>query len=68
MPEVLSWGNLKAPENFSYLWVDRVTQQEVEDFGIGKGLAHKNELFYDSTQQANWRLTGHMYGFISASI
>lgn len=39
MPEVLSRGNLKAPENFFYFWVDRVTQQEIEDVGIGKGLS-----------------------------
>lgn len=61
MPEVLSWGNLKAPENFCYLWVDRVTQQEIEDVGIGKSLAHKNELFYYSTQQAGKLKTNRPY-------
>lgn len=44
MPEVPSWRNLKALENFLYFWVDRVTQQEIEDVGFGKGLAYKNEL------------------------
>lgn len=68
MPKVLSWRKLKASENFLYFWVDRVTQQEIEDVRIGKVLAYTNELFYYPTQQANWRLTGHMYYLISALI
>lgn len=46
----------------------QIDQLEVEDVGIGKGLTYKNKLFYYPTQQADWKLIGHMYDLISVSV